>query len=180
MLISNHTAVEQNFHSTFLDIACGIGIMLCFLLAYLAIRTRKERDYAENAIKENKERYRSILTSSNSGAWEYHSDTQYLWCSPEYFELIGYSEETFVETHKLTLQEAWIDLLHPDDRNGAREHFANYLASGSSGLYDNYFRLRHKNGSWVWIWSRGQTLKCPDGTASNITLGTHIDITEKK
>jgi PAS domain S-box-containing protein len=180
MLIVNQANVEQNFHSMFSNLAGATGIVLCFLLAYVAIRTRKERDYAEDAIKENKERYRSIIASSNTGAWEYHSDSKYLWCSPEYFELIGYSEKTFLETHKLTVEDAWINLLHPDDKNRAREHFANYMASGSSGLYENYFRLRHKNGGWVWIWSRGQTLRNADGTRSNITLGTHIDITEKK
>jgi PAS domain S-box-containing protein len=180
ILIANHTNDEQRFHVPFSDIACAIGIVFCLLLAYVAIRTRKERDYAEDAINENKERYRSIIASSNTGAWEYHSDSKYLWCSPEYFELIGYSEKTFLETHKLTVEDAWINLLHPDDKTRAREHFANYMASGSSGLYENYFRLRHKDGGWVWIWSRGQTLRNHDGTRSNITLGTHIDITEKK
>src|SRR6185369_4168141 len=35
-------------------------------------------------------------------------------------------------------------------------------------------------GKWLWIWSRGKTLNNADGTRSNITLGTHINITEKK
>ena len=118
-----------------------------------------ERKRAEETLQVSAARYKSIIAVSNTGAWEYHRDTDYLWCSPEYFSMLGYNIAGFEMSGKANLKETWIDLLHPEDRVRAANHFAEYLKNGSIGMYENYFRLSHKNGSWVWIWSRGQTLR---------------------
>ncbi len=129
---------------------------------------------------QTEQRYRSIIAVSNTGGWEYHSDIGYVWCSPEYISMLGYDAATFPTSIKANLKEVWMDLLHPDDLEKAIKVFQDYLDSGSRGLYENYFRMRHKEGHWVWIWSRGQTLRNPDGALSSLTVGTHIDITEQK
>ncbi|MCY2988745.1 MAG: PAS domain S-box protein [Planctomycetota bacterium] len=139
-----------------------------------------ERLDAETALRASEERYRSIIAVSNTGAWEYHLDTDSLWCSPEYFAMLGRDPAPFVTKGRTNLQKAWVDLLHPDDQERASRVFANYLAGGSVGMYENSFRLRHRDGHWVWIWSRGQTLRASDGTPTNLTVGTHIDITVSK
>jgi PAS domain S-box-containing protein len=37
--------------------------------------------------------------------------------------------------------------------------------------------VQHADGHWVWIWSRGRTLRDADGTLTDKTVGTHIDVT---
>jgi len=141
------------------------------------ITPRKE---AEEVLRKNEERYRSIVRVSHTGVWEYEFDTGNEWCNPEYFEMLGYDPGMFnTPDGRSFITEAWIGLIHPDDQDRASRLFANYLAYGSIGMYENYFRMRHKDGHWVWIWSRGQTLRNPDGTLSNLTVGTHTDITER-
>ncbi len=139
-----------------------------------------ERIKTEAALKASEERYRSIIEVSNTGAWEFHADTQHLWCSNKYYEMLGYTSQEFIAGNKMNLKESWINLLHPDDKENVSNHFINYIANGSVGMYENYFRMKHQNGQWIWIWSRGQTLRNPDNTQSLITLGTHINITETK
>jgi PAS domain-containing protein len=78
-----------------------------------------------------------------------------------------------------SLDTTWIERLHPEDREHAVAIFDDYLKSDSRGLYENFFRMRHENGSWVWIWSRGRRLCDTNGHLTNITLGSHIDITER-
>lgn len=183
MLALNFVYFLQAGHSYFTllpGIICLIGIICCSMLPWFVIYMKRERDFTESTLRENRERYRSIIAASNTGAWEYHADTHYQWCSPEYFEMLGYEERVFLKNGQLNIQEIWIDLLHPDDKISATEHFSNYLASNSHGMYEAHFRMKHRNGDWKWIWSRGQTLKNADGTLSNVTLGTHIDITEKQ
>ena len=136
------------------------------------------RKQAEENLRQSEQRYRSIISLSNTGAWEYDSAKGSLWCSPEYLSMLGYDPEDFDMTSGLNLKEVWIDFLHPEDRDPAAQLFAQYLAGGSVGMYEQSFRMRHKEGDWVFIWSRGQTFRNPDGTPTNITLGTHIDITE--
>ncbi|MGC3944054.1 MAG: PAS domain-containing protein [Chryseolinea sp.] len=131
-------------------------------------------------LQKNVARYHAIIAASKTGAWEYHSDTQYQWCSPEYFEMLGYDKNFFSDGKKLNIQDIWMRLLHPDDRQRAIEAFANYIGRKSSDMYEATFRMKHMNGEYRWIWSRGRTLMKPDGTVSSITLGTHIDITDRK
>jgi len=125
-------------------------------------------------------RFKSIIAVSNTGAWEFHGSTSYLWCSPEYFTMLGLDPADFVMDGGANLQQAWVDLLHPDDAPLAARRFTDYLQGGSVGMYESQFRMRHVDGHWVWIWSRGQTLRHADGHLTDVTVGTHINITEQK
>jgi two-component system, cell cycle sensor histidine kinase and response regulator CckA len=128
----------------------------------------------------SQERYRSIITVSNTGAWEYNRETDFLWCSPEYFTMLGHDPVDYEMTGQSNLKHVWIDFLHPEDRDRAAALFNDYVQAGSKGMYEQYFRMRHKDGDWIWIWSRGKTLCTSDGSLSNLTLGAHIDISEIK
>jgi PAS domain S-box-containing protein len=161
-------------------IAFSAGCLGCGALILITLQVKKQRDRTEKILSDGEERYRSIIASSNTGAWEYHADTKYQWCSPEYFTMLGYDEESILKTDPLDIRDIWVDHLHPDDRERALQSFFDYIANGSGSMYESTFRLRHKNGSWIWVLSRGQTLRNPDGSLSAMTLGTHINITEKK
>lgn len=139
-----------------------------------------EQKHAQEALRESAERYRSIISVSNTGAWEYYSDTGDFWASPEYFGMLGRSHATLDSSRRQNLQEDWVELLHPEDREAASAHFAEYLRQGSVGMYESYFRMRHRDGEWIWIWARGQTLRDANGQPTHQTIGTHIDITERK
>ena len=139
-----------------------------------------KRKHQEDALLESKERFKSIIRVSNTGAWEFNSKLNYLWCSPEYFTMLGYNPESFSVEEKPNLEETWINLLHSEDREIASKKFKDYLDGGSVGMYESYFRMQHASGTWVWIWSRGQTLRDKQGNLTNLTVGTHIDITERK
>ncbi len=138
------------------------------------------RKQAEEALRKSEERYRSIITVSNTGAWEYNRETDFLWCSPEYFTMLGHDPADYPMSGHGNLQDVWIDFLHPEDRDRAASFFKHYLSTGSKGIYEQHFRMRNKDGHWVWIWSRGKTLRTPDGALTTLTLGTHINTSEIK
>jgi PAS domain S-box-containing protein len=145
-----------------------------------SIRDITDRKKTEERERESSERYKSLITVSHTGAWEYHRDHDYLWCSPEYFSMLGRDIGQFDLSGAANLKETWIDLLHPEDRERASKHFTRYLDSGSPGIYENHFRMQHADGHWIWVWSRGQTLQDQNGILTNKTIGTHIDVTESK
>lgn len=133
----------------------------------------------EEKLRENEERYRSIIAVSNTGAWEYNLENEYLWTSPEYFTMLGYSPDDFNYDFETGIS-VWQQLMHPEDRDSASRRFLDYLSGEMKDPYENYFRMVHRDGSTRWIWSRGQNLKNPDGSPTKIVLGTHIDITKSK
>ena len=99
------------------------------------------------------ERLQNILAQvSNTGVWEWEPNTQHLWASPEYFTMLGQRPEDFPDTQgSHNLHAIWVQWLHPQDRARASADFAQYLAAGAQGMYENEFRMRHADGSWVWI-----------------------------
>ncbi len=146
-----------------------------FLLILMFIQRRHQK-----ILSESEKRFRSMVTVSNTGAWEYHIDKKYLWCSPEYFTMLGYAPLSFDKRIEQNLDSVWIDLLYPDDRQSAADHFASYISEQQTGLYESYFRIRHKDGYWIWVWSRGQRLVDKAGHPLQRIVGTHIDITETR
>lgn len=145
-----------------------------------AINLAQDATLAQEEIEKNAKRYKEFISASNTGAWEYNSETNYLWCSPEYFEMLGRDINEYDMSGNANIEEAWVNLLHPEDRDRSSDLFAEYLKNGSKGVYENFFRMIHKDGSYLWICSRGKTIMDDEGNPTNITVGTHIDITESK
>lgn len=172
---------KESFQTSSLTVItlCSLGMICCIVGLVVVTLIRKKSDIREDQLDENQQKYKLIIAASNTGAWEHHSDTQLEWYSKEYFEMLGYDENEFKRKSN-SINDVWINLIHPDDKDEALKRFDEYLKGDGSKLYENYFRLKHKNGTWIWIWSRGQTLRKPDGTKSTVTLGTHIDVTERK
>lgn len=130
-----------------------------------------------DSLRASEERYRSIITVSNTGAWEYHHGTGRMWYSSQYFSMIGldYPDGKWDES----LKDNWIERLHPDDLSRSTQVVEEYLKNASMDSYENTFRMRHQNGEWIWIWTRGKKLRDRDGNLTGITLGTIIDISER-
>ena len=125
--------------------------------------------------KETTKQYRQLLTMSKTGAWEYFPATGDLDCNDIYFSMLGRN----INDYALNLNEAWINLLHPDDKSRAMLVFMEYL-DNPAGMFENFFRMKHANGCWVWICSRGGLSKPDDADGKVSIIGTHIDITEQK
>jgi len=142
-------------------------------------RAEEELEASVKGLNEASSRYKALIAASNTGAWENHSDSGFLWCSPEYFSMLGRDINDFDLSGARNIEQTWINLLHPEDRERASRYFETYL-SNPHGMYEQYFRMLHKDGHWVWIWSRGKTFLDANGKSTSITVGTHIDVTDRK
>lgn len=136
------------------------------------------RKRVENTAVKEGERFKALIKASDTGVWEWDARKQALWCGAEYFSMLGYELEEFAGSTEL--QQVWTRLLHPDDRAEASRRFADYLAGDTMQLYENEFRMRHADGSWVWISSRGRTLPDEEGKPTALTVGAHINISSLK
>ena len=125
-------------------------------------------------------KYESVIRAGNLGGWEYKVDTGELWCSKEYFDILGYDTGSMKRWEQYHVQKVWVDLLHPDDVKNATAYFAEYLTHLKGG-YRSEFRMKHADGYWVWISSKGSLIfEEIDGVKNLMIIGTHIDISETK
>lgn len=139
----------------------------------------KRKEY-EIQLKKDEEKYRALISASNTGAWEFDSSRQNLWCSNEYFSMLGRERKDYDINGDNNGEQVWVNLVHPDDAEKAGNTFMEYLNSGSVGKYENHYRMQHADGSYRWIWARGETIRDNEGKPTNMTVGTHIDITAQK
>ena len=144
---------------------------------------KRAEDALANLARQNQEaaqRYAALISASNTGAWEYNDATGHLWCSPEYFSMLGRDLREFdLSPEKSNIEAFLLDLMHPDDRPQARSRLTRYLKN-PAGMYEQTFRMQHKDGHWVWIWSRGRTISDKHGKPTPMMVGTHIDISATK
>lgn len=133
-----------------------------------------DRQKMEAALQESEERLRLALVAANQGFYDLNVQTGECVVSPEYATMLGYDPAVFRETNA-----AWIERLHPDDREAVAKYYQEYVA-GLCPAYAVEFRQRTRDGDWKWILSFGKIVSyTADGRPLRM-LGTHTDITGRK
>lgn len=132
-----------------------------------------DRRRGEESLRTAKEKLLQTLQASNTGLWDWNTETGEVRFSKEWKSQLGYSESELSDTF-----ETWESRLHPEDRERAVA-YANEYRANPVGSFRQDFRLRHKDGTYRWINSRASFSTEPDGRRIRL-LGTHTDITESK
>lgn len=73
--------------------------------------------------------------------------------------------------------EWWHSLIHPDDLPGHQEIYRQHLETG--GTSRTVYRVRHKNGHWIWVEDTAQVVTDRDGQAIQL-VGAIVDITARR
>ncbi|MCU0969486.1 MAG: response regulator, partial [Rubrivivax sp.] len=73
----------------------------------------------------------------------------------------------------------YLDLLHPDDR-GVHDAAHAALVAGDTSALACEFRMRHRDGHWVWVQSRGKIVARDDEGRPRRLAGIHLDVTAQK
>ena len=126
------------------------------------------------ALELSEERLRLALEVTKAGLWDWHIQTGYTYCNPDYYRMLGYDPSEFCPEMK----SHFLELLHPEDRDEVMVKIQQHIVS--PGHYEVEFRMRDKAGIYHWITSRGQVVE-HDAEGNPVrAIGTHVDITERK
>jgi two-component system cell cycle sensor histidine kinase/response regulator CckA len=132
-----------------------------------------ERKRAEEELRQARHRLEFTLQSANVGLWDWNLKTNEVLFSKEWKSQLGYLE------HEVGNQAIdWKHRVHPDDLAQAMSKIEDAMTRRNPE-YQSEFRMKHKDGSWRWILSRGAVINDAAGVPVRM-LGIHIDITERK
>jgi len=139
------------------------------------IRNITDKVLKKEKIKKQSNRLNMIIEGANIGTWEWNVKTGELVLNEKWAEMLGYKLEELQPTSIKT----WEDLTNPDDFENTEKVLENHF-DAEKDLFALEFRMRHKDGHWVWIQSRGKVITWRDDNKPLKLFGVHIDITEQK
>lgn len=133
------------------------------------------REIKKGDSKYNSDMYKSIVEGADIGTWIWNFESNEIIYNEKWAAILGY---TLDELSPLNIN-TWKKIAHPDDVDLVVEKLNDYL-NGNSDTYECEFRMKHKDGHWLWISDRGKIIQNEQKEAINQMAGMHIDITENK
>lgn len=153
-----------------------LGNLLSVLLVAVAMGTleveRRRRRTAEEGLRKSEERYRDLVANVPDVSWIADKDSNLLFISPNVQALLGYTvEDVQKKGHRF-----WIDNIESDSYETRMSAYRELFVDNRP--YDLEYRIRHRDGHWVWIHARASLVHSPDGTP--LANGLFSDITARK
>lgn len=142
-----------------------------YLLALVTDVTERRR--AEQELRASEERLRLAIQATNIGMWDLNMTNDRTLYSPEWKTQLGYSGDEIRDTF-----DEWNSRVHPDDIVPLLEYVSRQLDSKEDSLEAEY-RMRHKDGTWRWIFSRAVVFRNPENVPVRM-LGGNIDVTHRR
>jgi PAS domain S-box-containing protein len=132
----------------------------------------------EHALREElritEERWKLALAGNNDGIWDWNITTGEFYRNPRYAEIIGYMPAELAPDRHI-----WLGFGHPDDIAATNTALAEHL-EGRTPVYQSEYRLRHRDGQWIWVLDRGKVVARDHRGQPLRVVGTQTDITPRK
>ena len=138
---------------------------------YLALV--KSKDLQEKALRQSEERFGLAIRGANDGIWDWDLKENFCYYSPRWRYMLGYTEESVRNT-----PSEWFTRVHPDDIDELKSDMNAHL-EGNTPYFENEHRLRHMNGTYLWVLARGLALRDNNGKAYRFA-GSVGDISKRK
>ncbi len=133
-----------------------------------------ERQALEKSLVDSNVRAELAISGANLGSWDWDMVNDKSFCNDRWFEMLGY-----IPNEILISMVTFDAMVHEDDKAEFYATIQRHLGGESSEL-NMEFRLRHKNGSWIWIEDHGKVMERDKDGKPLRMLGTHMDITARK
>jgi PAS domain S-box-containing protein len=128
----------------------------------------------EEELRKSEERLRLALEGTSSGLWDWDLTTGKAYYSQSGERILGYAPGDLEHS-----EQAWEELLHPEDRPLVLKVLQDHL-EGRSSFYETEHRLRRKSGEWSWFHALGQVIaRDSEGRALRM-VGTFNEATKRK
>ena len=147
------------------------------LLSFQRRRSERETTAAERLTQEHRdaERLRLALHGADLALWDVDVPSGQATVNERWSTMLGYAGG---EPGAGGSSSEWQALLHPEDRARVLALQQDHL-DGRSPNFEATYRMRHRDGHWVWVLDRGRVVQRDSAGRPLRMVGTHLDITER-
>ncbi len=132
-----------------------------------------DRKRADRRLRVSEERYALAARGANDGLWDWNLETNSMYFSPRWQEMIGLTDED-----AWSPPEVWLDRIHPEDRPEVDHKLQEHLAK-ETPHFESEHRIRCGDGQYRWMVCRGVAVFSPTGQPVRIA-GSLRDVTERR
>ncbi len=132
-----------------------------------------QRIETERVLQESERRFDLAMQFTNDGLYDWDLITDDIYFSPGWKKMLGYEPDELDNAFSI-----WEELTHPAGVEAAHKMLQEVI-EGERERFELEFKMKHKNGSWVDIFSRANVVFDGDQKAIRV-VGTHLDMTERK
>ena len=108
--------------------------------------------------REVEDKYRLLVANIPDIVWTVDAQRNVMFINSVVEKMLGYTAE---DIDRLGARRIWLESLHPDDAPGARKAFEGLFLRQEP--YDVEFRVRRKDGQWIWVHNRAIATYDRDG-----------------
>jgi len=132
-----------------------------------------DRKTAEEALRRSEERYALAVRGTNDGIWDWDLLAEQVYYSPRWKAILGLEDADVGDS-----PAEWLGRVHPDDQARVRTKLADHR-EGRAPLFEDEHRVKHKDGVYRWVLSRGFAVRDAAGRAYRMA-GAQTDVTDRR
>ena len=137
-------------------------------------RNITQRKHAEDRLRDTSEQFELAIISTELGMWsQSFNNAQSYQLDSRAGAMLGLAVDGEVDGG------FWTDRIHPDDLPNALNEMAQHLENHTP-FFEAEYRVRHSDGHWLWLSSRGKVVQTSATDEPLRMVGTLMDITARK
>ena len=136
-------------------------------------RMEAEKETAVLALRQSEERYALAVCGANDGLFDWDLRRNRIYFSPRLKEMLGCAAADIGAA-----PEEWLSRIHAEEIGEFRQRLDAHL-KGQEAHFELEYRIRHRDGTYRWMLSRGLAVRDERGEAYRMA-GSLTDITRRK
>ncbi|GAA5314912.1 MAG: hypothetical protein AseanaTS_01160 [Candidatus Pelagadaptatus aseana] len=129
----------------------------------------------EEKLLESSRRLEQVVDATSVGIWDWNIESGHFDINGRWAEMLGYDLDELTPMS----DERWRSMVHLGDLRRSDQALDDYF-SGEKSYYECEFRMRHKDGGWVWIYDTGKIIARDGRGEPTRMIGTHSEVTRRK
>jgi diguanylate cyclase (GGDEF)-like protein/PAS domain S-box-containing protein len=138
-----------------------------------SIRYAIRHNQALADLSRSEERYALAVRAANDGIWDWDLVGNRIYLSPRWHAILGQPEQAGDDDPAV-----WFDLVHAGDILRLRSAIEAHLDGRTPHLQSEY-RMRHADGTWRWVMTRGLAIRGLDGVPTRMA-GSLSDVNDRR